>query len=356
MKTFTGKKSGGDQTEALQGWLDDIAGDIGYLDSDTFDHQELIIRSGTELVGNGKSRSILRNIGEHGLHNGAMVFDGIRLDKDITLRGIGFHGLPERLMGPYSDFVTFIGVEGLTIRDCSFAHRQLDGIVTANNFNMRICDNEFYDLGTKTLPEHPGTGKFVGGTCIFSYRPSFRSWVTGNYIHDCIGGGGIWLPVSGDPGEESEFYIVTGNTLINLVEFGIRGAPRGSKVDGNIISRIRNADLDGHGAVMAGHSWSFSNNDISDCDCAGVQLYNVADVSVCGNGIRDNNRLGLGYPAIRLTSWSPQAIPGSRAPHDSCIRGNLGNGGIDQLDMGGGPMSDLEIGDNHWQQHTGAHQ
>jgi hypothetical protein len=346
-----------DDSVGLQKWLDAIAGtDVGYGPRGVFCHNGgLIVRSDTAILGAGKNSFILKSTSAEpgsGIRNENLVLDteqGPRLDWNISLRGIGFHGIPDQVVGHYSDFVTFAGVDGLTIQECGFAHRQSDGIVTANNYNMRITDNEFFDLGTKTLPATPGTGQFVGGTCIFCWRPSYRSWITGNYIHDCIGGGGIWLPVTGDVGgDEAEFFIVTGNQLLNLVEFGIRGAPRGSKVDHNIISGIRNADLDGHGAVMAGHGWSFSDNDISGCDCAGIQLHNPADVSVCNNHISDNNKLGLGYPAISVVSWSPAAMPGTLPPHDCCILGNFGNGGIDQLDYGGGSMSNMDMADNHF--------
>lgn len=357
MKTpfdFGAKADGSAQDGPLQEWLNAIAGDVGEFPPVTFCHTgALVVRSDTDIFGYGKTRSVLKSLGEHGISNEHLVLDAVqgpRIDRNITLCEVGFHGVPENVMGHWSDFVTFCGVENFTLEKCGLAHRQLDGIVTANNFNMRLVNNEFFDLGTKTISPRPLPGQFVGGTAIFCWRPSYRSWITGNYIHDCLGGGGIWLPVSGDAGgDPGEFFHVTGNTLLDLAEFAIRGAPRGSKVDGNIIARIRNRDVDGHGAVMAGTGWSFNGNDISGCDCAGIQLYNTNDVSVCGNHIRDNNELRLGYPAIRTMSWSPAAMPGTLPPHDCCIRGNYGNGGTDQLDMGGGPQHDMDIGDNHWE-------
>lgn len=344
---------GSNDHAGLQKWLDAIPGnDMGYLPPGTYcSDSTLVVHSDTTIRGAGKHRSILKNTsskpGSH-LQNAHLVTgteQGPRVDHDIDFEDVGFHGVAEMLIpaGSGIDFLTFCGVERFSMRRCAVAHRQLDGIVTANNWDMEIDRCEFFDLGTKLANPIPGQGQYVGGSAIFCWRPSYWSRITRNYIHDSPGGGGIWLPVIADAWPEkdpAEAWIVTGNLLRRLAEFGIAGAPRGTVIAHNVISDILLVDVSGHGVEMSGGGYIFTDNVISNCDSSGAYFFNPIDAVIRGNSITNIDRQKKGHQAIIINSW-PNVGVGKLPPRNVSVNGNVGNGGISLFNYGQAAMDDM---------------
>ncbi len=346
--------NGNNEFTKLQKWLDALAGNknlgIGLPGTFCYDggSSRLTIRSETSIQAANNRSFILKATGQHGVSNENLVEDQStpRLDKNIALQNINFQGLPDQKLQEGADFLSFYGVDGLSLINCFSGYRQQEALVIANCINGELVKFEATDYGIKG-PKTWQPGQFSGGAGIFFYKPCYKFNIIRPYLHDCQWGGGIWAPVEGDiGGVEGDYFHLLGGRFINLVEFGIRGAPNKSLIMHNIIHQIRNADVDGWGMTLSGHGWKAENNSITGCDLGGFQLYNAYSSEVQNNGIRDNNKLGLGYPAIRVTSWPASAGTGLLPPHDLNIRGNFGNGGIDKVDHGGGPMLDVDISQN----------
>lgn len=342
---------------AIQKWLDYISGrEGGTVPDAVFCHKDgLIVRPNTKIIGCGKRKSVFKNIGGpspgHGWRNEHLVLDpeAELVDEDIDITGIGWCGIKDEIIPVRagSDFVTFAGVRNLNLEKCGFAHRQLDGIVLANNDGQDLIRCEFWDLGTKHWPAQPGDVSFVGGSAIFNWRPSWNSLIHQCFIHDCPGGLGIWTPwIDVGAVRPASDYIVTENRIARVCEAGIVGCPPNSIFERNDIWDVWCRAVSGHGAELAGEGFSYSFNRHRSIDCSGILAFNPRNAIIVGNGFADVARLKLGHKAIDVHSW-PLVTGLGPAPENTRIALNYGTGDMALSDRGGGAMTKLGVTDNN---------
>lgn len=164
-----------DDTVAMQDWLNAIEGAVGYGKAGTFlCTSTILVGGGTTIYGAGKEQFKITTRDPDNytlLANKNFVFPGsqVWIDKNINIYGVCFEG-DETVDEAIHDFVDFIGVNGLIIRDCLFQHRHRDNLVLSNCNNVTVDNNEFIDWGSKepyplvttVVVNVPGSGFNIG--------------------------------------------------------------------------------------------------------------------------------------------------------------------------------------------------
>lgn len=319
-----------DDTKPLNDWFAAIAGKAGEGAPGVFKYTSTVEFYGnTTVYGAGKGAFELYNptVSEAIMLNKNPVRpgDGERIDKNVAFYGTCFSGDPN-LQETQHDFVDFIGIDGLTLRDCWVKDRRRDGWVLSNNNNVAIDTNELSNLGsTKPFTNH-GSGTWAGGMGINFLTPNFNIRVTNNYLHDFPGAGGIWLPVintfAPQPPEAS-MLTCTGNILQSMVEVGIVGSCDNSTVSLNQVRDIKQIDVSGHGFEMHGKNYTFANNTAEYCDATCAYLANMTDVTISGNTLNYANRLGASITGnLVIATFPDSAGEGSLPPNGCTIIGN----------------------------------
>lgn len=321
----------------LQRWLNEIAasGPVGYGVGDYTGciyetEAPLVVRSGTEIIckkGFGlKTRFgdatnyLLAN--EHFVGSGSQAW----IDKDIKITGMTFYGDPATvIVNTMHDFVDFIGVDGLTLRDCSAIGRKKDCLVLSNNNNV-LVDNFTTSGCGQDVPPVPVDG-WAGGCDIFCLTPNFNMKIINSTFANG-GGSAIWLPVTNTllPPDlyEAQRVICTGNNIWNKGECGIIGAPRKSIIAYNIIDGIALCGPSGNGMELHGEDFSVLYNQVYNTARPNVFCGDIQRVNILGNTFGGANRLGEALQgALVIDSMDDSAGMGTSAPNVVNIDGNL---------------------------------
>lgn len=294
-----------DDTAAVQAWLDQggllygVSGEFGITGPVLVHSNTTIAACSIMLVALNESAVFLNANCSADLSS--------RPDRNIRLSGITFDGVP----------VALCGIDGLTVRDCRFMNQPGDALQVVNNVGMRIDSCEFTGWGKTTHDGPPGT--YVGGSAIFCWRPSWRSWVTNNYVHD--GAGGIWLPVDNymapftDP---AECIVCTGNIVQNTTEFGIVSCPSLSVVANNIMCDTTQVDVSGNCSENHGNRFAYVGNVHGRSPNCGAFFGNTDLAAIGGNLFADCPQ------ALQISSVDPSTGMGPNPPNHLSVIGNAG--------------------------------
>lgn len=243
---------------------------------------------------------------------------GTLIDRDITIERTGFVG--HRGMPCGHDFIDFIGVDGLCVRDCLFADRDRD-LLVLSNCNAPTIENSFFRNFGGPLPDNPGAGQSAGGMAIFCLTPSFDGRIVGCHFTD--GGGGVWIPVSDPLRPDARIgagWYVAGNFFRRLQEAAIVGGDYAT-ITGNVIDDVARTDVSGHGMELHGTRLKVTDNDITNIDGSGVYAANVYHSTIRGNTIGNVGRKGSSG-SIVLATFGAASGEGDVPPHHVTIADN----------------------------------
>lgn len=293
--------------------------------------KQLAIAGGTRIDGTGRESYQIKTA--PGTQDYALMLNanpvwpggGELIDHDITIERTGFLG--QRGVPAEHDFVDFIGVDGLTLRDCLFADRDRDLLVISNCHRITVESCLFRHWGG-ALPDDPGQGHYAGGMGLNVATPSFDGKITGCWFVD--GAGGVWIPVVNHlepPVPIGRGWHVSANFFRNLCEAAIVGGDYAT-ITHNDIDEVARVDVSGHGMELHGTRLVVSSNIITNCDGAGIHAANVYH-----SIIKDNLIAGVGRKgdtgSIVLATVGAESGESDIPPHDVTIADNdLGGGYI----------------------------
>ncbi len=268
-----------DDTVAMQAWLDAIEGGAGYGKAGTFIcSAPIFINSNTTIYGAGQGSFFIKT--KQSVPQDFYLFsnrhqvtppNSARVDTNIQIYGVCFEGDPVTpTVVPTFDFVDFIGVDNLTIRDCRFQHRRSDLLVLSNNTNLTVdnCDYTDHD-----------------GVAIFCLTANYNVKIINNRVNG--GGGGIWVPVenSAVPGDFGSFCVVTGNIITGVQEFGLVAGPPFCVISNNVIFDVTRNAVSGHGMELHGQHLTVTGNSVDLCDGNCIDASNVAWSTFANNDL-----------------------------------------------------------------------
>lgn len=344
-----------DDTDALRQWSAAIAGSMGFVPKGVYCWSDnWSIQTGTRIDGAGKSTAIFKRRNAAAQISNARprwatwvdpVNGGEPIDHDISISNVCFAGEPDAVVPFSGNFITFVGVEGLTLRDVLFRDVRSDCLVLHNWHNVLIDACEFSNWGDNRPFENPGHGLYAIGAAIFCWGPGGLIRITNSVA--ISGGLGFWI--SGEPA------IVIGNVINDVDEACLVGFGKGSIVLGNHLGRVRRKDVSGNNTEAGGGEYVYVGNYHADADGANAYFSNLQNTVIASNLMVRANQAKAGNTSnITLASHGAWAGVGDKPPQCVTIAGNVccdedhnATHAINVTDQGGGTMAHVLVSDNN---------
>ena len=292
-----------DDTTAMQAFLNAAQGKTGLLNSGTYlINDTLIIKSGTILVGEGFSNSIL--VVGASLGNKAILLNqnytgtiNVYTDVNISISNIGFNG--SNITVTSSELVSLGKINGLSIDNCKFYNRPYIGLALGGCLNFNVTNSEFTGFGKATVTAEGGAALYIaaaGDTTV-----SKSGTITNNYIHD-----NEWSAIYAN----GTRLIISQNNLITNKEAGIFQTGNNNIINDNKIVAVTRKNISASGIESGGYAHIISNNYISDVDSSCIALTDVQGAVIEGNYLAQAARDNVYYPqgagiSIITTQTSP---------------------------------------------------
>jgi len=303
-----------DDTAAMQAFLNAAQGKPGLLNSGTYlISTTLTIKSGTILIGEGFSNSIL--LAAAGLGNTAMLVNqnytgtiNVYTDVNIAVSNIGFNGNNITVTGP--ELVSFGKVNGLIIDSCKFYNRPYIGLALGGCLNFNVTNSEFTNCGKVAVTSEGGAALYIDSAGDGTRSKS--GTVTNNYIHD-----NRWAGIYAN-GDRS---IISQNNVITNKEAGIFQTGNNNIINDNKIVDVTRKNISASGIESGGYAHIISNNYISDVDASCIALTDVQGSILEGNYLAQAARDDVYYPqGAGISIITIQASPNQ--PRDILIGNN----------------------------------
>lgn len=282
-----------DDTNAYQRWLDAIAGRAGYGAPGTYlVSRDMRVNGATTIYGSGRSTHVLKKA--PGFPNVELLRNahfpeqaGAFGDADIAIFGMCLDGSGITSVKPLASFV---GVMGLTWRDCLFTASHWMCIAITGSINIIIDTNRFVGWGRRESEhtELAGSGVRQGGAAIWMAALSGWARPADVVIRNNTFLDGNWGGIQVD----ADRILISGNDFKNLQEFGIAARlVRGGRIADNKVYEVHVNDIIGHGITVAGQGVSVVDNTTVNVGQSGIDASilqdSVVEANICINSNRD---------------------------------------------------------------------
>lgn len=368
-RKFGAYGGGRDDGEALQRFLDGIAGDSGQIDRDYSTGIPLRVSPGTTIYGPG-------TISAHASFSPADVM--VNVPSGCRFYDVGFSGNAVVREEWGATMVYVSNASDVVFHGCKFSWwRTLVAMAATNRVQFSDCEfSEWGDsvaLPALNTPEGEAAlreGKPFQGSCMFdggyallggnSEWPNDNVSVSGCRFHD-----GNWTAIECLQPLDVRWTIT--DTIIERVnECGIYSGVR-ALIDNVTIKDIKLRDCSAHSIEAGGIGLIIRNSRLMHPDAAGLWLTNPIDTEVVGNAFDDC--MEIVPPDSDPTSWSSalcvRNVPAPPETRSNGLRVDdnhfISTKGKPThcctfFDQGGGPFNNCTIGPNRASgQFKGAH-